>query len=259
MRLLVTGAAGLLGRELLRTADHDVVPAYHSQAVPGGVQLDIRRRDDVRAVMRDVRPDAIIHTAYRQDDWMTTADGAVNVALAAEGARLVFVSSDAVFGHRAAAYTEDEPPCPTTPYGAAKAAAETTIRTIRPDALVARTSLIVGSNGDSGEEQRVRRLAAGEPGTFFTENIRCPIHVSDLAAALLELLVTDADGIAHLSGPQALSRHELGCLIATRDGLDPNVLPSTQGTASVIQLDSSRTQRLLKTRLRPAAEFLLSR
>ena len=259
MRLLVTGAAGLLGRELLRTADHDVVPAYHSRLVPGGVQLDVRRKDHVRAVIRDVRPDAIIHTAYRQDDWATTADGAVNVALAADGARLVFVSSDVVFSHRATPYDEDEPPCPTTPYGAAKAAAETTIRALRPDALVARTSLIIGSDGDSGEEQRVRRLTAGEAGAFFTENIRCPIHVSDLASALLELLVTEAAGIAHLAGPQALSRHQLGCLIAARDGLDPKVLPSTEGTPSDIQLDIRRTQRLLKTRLRPAGEFLLSR
>ncbi|MFF0268016.1 SDR family oxidoreductase [Kribbella sp. NPDC004536] len=259
MRLLVTGAAGLLGRELLRTADHDVVPAYHSQPVPGGVQLDVRRKDQVRDVIRDVRPDAIIHTAYLQDDWATTADGAVNVALAASSARLVFVSSDAVFGTRATPYDEDEPPCPTTPYGAAKAAAETAVRALRPDALVARTSLIVGSHGDSGEEQRVRRLAAGEPGAFYTANVRCPVHVSDLASALLELLATGTDGIAHLSGPQALSRHQLGCLIATRDGIDPAALPSAAGAPSVIQLDSRRTQRLLKTRLRPASEFLLSR
>jgi dTDP-4-dehydrorhamnose reductase len=256
VRLLVTGAAGLLGRELLRTAKHDVVPAYHSQTVPGGVQFDVRHRDQVHAVIRDVRPDAIIHTAYRQDDWATTADGAVNVALAADGARLVFVSSDAVFGSRAVAFDEHEPPCPATPYGAAKAAAETTIRTIRPDAVIARTSIIVGSDGDSGEEQRVRRLAAGEPGTFFTGNIRRPVHVADLASALLELLTSDAEGIAHLAGPESLSRHQLGCLIAIRDGLDPDALPSTPGAPSNIQLDSRRTQAFLRTRLRAPSEFL---
>jgi dTDP-4-dehydrorhamnose reductase len=237
-------------------ADHDVVPAYHSQPVPGGVQLDIRRKDHVRDVIRTVQPDAIIHTAYKQDDWATTANGAVNVALAAAGARLVFVSSDAVFGDRTTAYHEGEPPCPSTPYGAAKAAAETATRALRPDALVARTSLIVGSDGDSGEEQRVRRLAAGEPGAFYTGNIRCPIHVNDLAYALLELLSLDVDGITHLSGPESLSRHELGRLIATRDGLDPDALPFEAGTPSDIRLDSRRTQQLLRTRLRPPSDFL---
>ncbi|TDW93209.1 dTDP-4-dehydrorhamnose reductase [Kribbella pratensis] len=259
MRLLVTGAAGLLGRELLRTADHEVVPAYHSQVVPGGVQFDVRRRDVVREVIRSVRPDGIIHTAYKRDDWAATADGAVNVALEADGARLVFVSSDAVFGPREAAYTEHELPCPITPYGAAKAAAETAILAIRPGAVIARTSIIVGSDGRSGEEQRVRRFAAGEPGVFYTGNIRCPVHVSDLASALLELLVSDVIGVTHVAGPQAISRFDLGRLIALRDGLDPQALPSAPGTPSNIRLDSRGTQDVLQTRLRPASEFLLSR
>src|SRR5207237_7538733 len=113
-----------------------------------------------------------------------------------------------------------------------------------PGAVIARTSLIVGSDGSSGEEQRVRRLTAGEPGAFYTGNIRCPIHVADLASALLELLVSDVAGIAHLAGPQAVSRLQLGRLIATRDGLDPDALPSAAGAPSDIQLDSRRTQAL---------------
>ncbi|TCC07422.1 SDR family oxidoreductase [Kribbella soli] len=257
MRLLVTGAAGLLGRELLRTAGHEMVPAYYSQVVPGGVQLDVRRRDAVHDVIRSVRPDGIIHTAYKQDDWAATADGAVNVALAAGGARLVFVSSDAVFGPRDAAYPEDEPPCPTTPYGAAKAAAETAIQALLPDAVITRTSIIVGSDGQSGEEQRVRRLAAGEPGAFYSGNIRCPVHVADLASALIELITSDITGITHVAGPQALSRLELGRKIAIRDGFDPDQLPSEPGEPSNIQLDCRRTQEQLKTRLRSADEFLL--
>ncbi|MFI5695142.1 sugar nucleotide-binding protein [Kribbella sp. NPDC051586] len=256
MRLLVTGATGLLGRELLRLSEHDVVPAYHSERVPGGVQLDVRRRDQVLDVIRSVRPDGIIHTAYRQDDWATTALGAVNVALAVEGARFVFVSTDAVFGPRKTAYREHEQPCPITPYGAAKAAAETAIHAIAPDAVVARTSLIIGSDGRSEEEQRVRRLAAGEPGAFYTGNIRCPIHVSDLASALLELLTSDVNGITHVAGPEALTRLELGRLIAIRDGLNPEALPSVPGEPSDVQLDSHRTQSILTTRIRAASEFL---
>lgn len=259
--MLVTGATGLLGRQLLRSAaeqaiEHDVVPAYHSERVPGGVQLDIRRRDQVRDVIRSVRPDGIIHTAYRQDDWATTALGAVNVALAAEDARLVFVSSDAVFGPRKTAYHEHERPCPITPYGAAKAAAETAINAIKPGTVIARTSIIVGSDGRSEEEQRVRRLAAGEPGAFYTGNIRCPVHVADLASALLELLTSDVIGITHIAGPEALSRLELGRLIAIRDGLNPEALPSIPGEPSDIQLDCHRTQSILKTRIRPPTEFL---
>ncbi len=256
MRLLITGATGLLGSELLRLADHDVIPAYHSQPVPGGVRLDVRRQDEVLDVIRTVRPDGIIHAAFKQDDWATTADGAANIAVAAGDARLVFVSSDVVFGGREAPYDEDEPPCPVTAYGAAKAAAETAVRAIAPSAVIARTSIIVGHDGRSSTERLVHGLAAGEPGAFFTGNIRCPVHVTDLAAALLELLASDITGVAHVAGPHALNRLELGRLVAVRDGLDPHTLPFTPGSPSDIRLDSRRTEQLLKTRLRPPTEFL---
>jgi len=207
-------------------------------------------------VIRTVRPDGIIHTAFNQDDWVTTADGAANIAVAARDARLVFVSTDAVFGGRDAPYDEDEPPCPLTPYGAAKAAAETAVRAIAPSAVIARTSIIVGHDGRSATERLVQEMAAGQPGSLFTGNIRCPVDVTDLASALLELLSSDVSGVAHVAGPHAMNRLDLGRLIAVRDGLDPHTLRFTPGEPSDIRLDSRRTEQLLKTRLRPPAEFL---
>lgn len=256
MRLLVTGAAGLLGSELLHLAEHEVIPTYHSQPVPGGVHLDILRPAELRDVIRTVRPDGIIHTAFNQWDWATTADGAANIAVAAQGARLVFVSSDVVFGGRATPYDEDEQPCPVTPYGAAKAAAETAVRAIDPSAVIARTSIIVGHDGRSSTERLVHGLAAGEPGALFTGNIRCPVHVTDLAAALLELLVSDVNGVIHVGGPRALNRLELGRMIAARDGLDPDALAFVPGSPSDVRLDSRRAEKLLKTRLRAPNEYL---
>jgi hypothetical protein len=134
------------------------------------------------------RPDVVINAAYRQSDWATTADGGMHVALAAAavGARLVHVSSDAVFSGTTASYDETHLPDPTTPYGAAKAAAETAIKGISPTAIVARTSLIIGDGGSQHEEY-VHALASGAvTGALFTDDVRCPVHVTDLAAALLE-------------------------------------------------------------------------
>ncbi|GAA1674530.1 sugar nucleotide-binding protein [Kribbella yunnanensis] len=256
MRLLVTGAAGLLGREVVQLADHDVVPTYHSTPVDGGVRLDVRDRAEVAAVIQRVRPDAIIHTAFKQDDWVTTADGPANLAVAARDIRLVFVSTDAVFGSGPDRYDEDAAPCPTNPYGAAKAAAETAIRAIHPNALIARTSLIVGSEGQSESERLTHALAGGAPGALFAENIRCPVHVTDLATALLELMPSERTGVVHVAGPEAVSRLELGRLIAIRDGLNPEALPAVPGAVSHIRLDSARTQQVLSTRLRPVSEFL---
>lgn len=253
MKLLVTGGAGLLGRELVRQADCEVVATYNSLPLPGGVKLDIRDLAAVEKAIGEIRPDLIIHTAYRHSDWTATADGAANVALAARGVRLVHVSSDAVFSGQGSPYDEDAVPDPITPYGAAKAAAETAVRAIDPQAVVARTSLIVG--GESSLDAFVHGLVAGEPGALFADNIRCPIHVTDLAAALLELAATSHAGIAHLVGSEALSRYELGQLIAKRDGLDPSRIPVGSGPSD-IRLSNVNTQRLLKTTLRGAREFL---
>ncbi|SCL29758.1 RmlD substrate binding domain-containing protein [Micromonospora inyonensis] len=133
--LLVVGASGHLGGELCRRAaatGERVVGTYHARepALPG-VQprrLDVRDREAVRALVSEVRPDAVVGTSYRYDDWAVTADGAAHVAVAAAavGARLVHVSSDSVHGGRYEPYGDDEPPSPIFAYGAAKAAAETT-------------------------------------------------------------------------------------------------------------------------------------
>lgn len=272
MDLLVVGGSGLLGREVARQArltGGRVVATYYRQAVPvAGVEwreLDIRRRDDVTALVDRIRPMVIISAAYRQGDWATTADGSMHVAAAgaAIGARLVQVSSDAVFSGTAGRYDVTCYPDPISPYGAAKAAAETAIKGLDPSAIIARTSLIVGDDGGSAQERLVHSLAADPTrGVLFTDDLRCPIHVTDLASALLELANSSYAGIQHVAGADAVSRYELGVLIARRDGIDDTALPTGRradtnipGPVSV-RLDCAETQSKLTTQLRGARTFL---
>ena len=126
-----------------------------------------------------------------------------------------------------------------------------------------RTSLIVG--GGSPHETAVHELAAGRrDGVLFSDEIRCPVHVGDLASALLELTAADSAGILNVAGPDALSRYELGCLIARRDGLDEARLPAGlqasggQARPLDVRLDCRATQAKLRTRLRGACEFLVA-
>ncbi len=271
MDLLVIGGSGLLGQEVTQQAQREgarVLATFHRRAgTIIGVEwrpLDIRNRGDVAALVRECRPATIINAAFQQTDWTTTADGAMHVAAAAAstGTRLVHVSSDAVFSGLAGRYDETCSPDPTTPYGAAKAAAETAVKGLDPDAIVARTSLIIGS-GDSQHEKYVHALAAGATaGALFADDIRCPVHVTDLASALLELAQSPYSGIHHVAGVDALSRHELGVHIARRDGLDDTKLPSGLRAQTgppgplEVRLDCIATQSRLKTRLRGAREFL---
>ena len=269
-RLLVTGATGSVGRVVLRRAAAalwDVTGTVF--AAPAGdatVRLDIRDPADVRRVLAATRPDVVIHAAAGRDrgDWAATADGAAHVAVAAaaRGVRLVHVSSDAIFSGRDVHYGEDARPDPTYPYGAAKAAAETAVRAVAPGAAVVRTSLVLG-DGNGQHERLTHDLVAGRArGALFTDEVRRPVHVEDLADALLELAAGDYAGVLNVAGADALSRYDLGVLVARRDGLDPAAIGRARaaevapGRPADVRLRIDRAQALLRTRLRGAREFL---
>lgn len=177
------------------------------------------------------------------------------------------VSSDAVFSGRATPFTEVDPPSPVYPYGAAKAAAELAVAELMPTAAIARTSLV---NSDcAGSELSVRErfildLVTGRvPGVLFTDDVRCPIAVTDLAAALVELATTDHVGIVHVAGPDAVSFHQLGVLVARRHGHDPARVPASTIAESGhsrpghVRLDSSLAGQILTTRLRGIQELFV--
>ena len=136
VRILIFGGHGYLGGEVARQAGRAGQEICATCFSRGGEdpavqwhRVDVRHQADVEAVVSAVQPDVVVNAAFQHDDWMTTADGAANVALAAvrHGARLVHLSSDAVFSGAAPLYDECAAPDPIKAYGAAKAAAETAI------------------------------------------------------------------------------------------------------------------------------------
>lgn len=267
-RLLVTGGSGSLGRRVFAraaAAGWEPVGTYvNAAAATASVRMDIRDPDDVRRVIALVAPEAIVHTASGRDrdDWPATADGAGHVAVAAAGIRLVHVSSDAIFSGREVHYDESALPDPVYRYGAAKAAAETAVRAIAPTAAVVRTSLILG-DGNGAHEHLTRDLIAGRArGALFTDEIRTPVHVDDLADALLELAGTDYAGVLNVAGADPVSRYDLGVLVARRESLDPARIPATSLAAlglnrpGDVRLVLDRARHVLTTRLRGAHEFL---
>jgi dTDP-4-dehydrorhamnose reductase len=268
--LLITGCSGYLGSELLRLAP-DATGTYLTAERPRAVQLDVRDGDAVERLMHELRPAAVIHTAYREsedDAAAVNVDGSHNVARAAAktGARLVHVSTDLVFdGALGRPYTEDDDPRPVMEYGRQKLAGERAVREAWPDTLVVRTSLIYGGEEPSRHERLVLDAADGRTSVnFFSDELRNPVQVSDLAAALLELAEAEIAGTLHVAGADAVSRYEFARLIAAAAGRDPDRL--TSGLAAEhpeprpldCRLDSSRARARVKVKLRGAHEVLLA-
>jgi dTDP-4-dehydrorhamnose reductase len=255
-RLLVTGGCGYLGREVVARAPAlgwDVRATWF-QRLPRGeaewVRADVRDPAAVAEAIHGV--DAVVHTAYVQGEgeWGTNDQGSDLVAGASDGRRLVHVSTDLVFRGDRGRYREDDRPDPVNSYGRSKAEAEALVAAAHPAATIVRTSLIYGG-AEPGPQERLAR----DGRRFFTDELRSPVQVGDLADALLELLALDVAGPLHLGGADDISRFDFAVLL----GADPELLEPVHTTAERapnVTLDSSCARALLTTPLRGVREVL---
>jgi dTDP-4-dehydrorhamnose reductase len=273
VRVLITGGGGLLGGELIRQAPADVEVHATRRASPvhGAESHAVELSDGaaVGALLRRVRPDLVIHTAYSasegERDIVRATAGVVGACLAS-GAALVYMSTDALLDGESSPFPESAEPAPVHDYGRWKARAELHVRERMPDAAVVRTSLIVRAEPpDRGSAWVLDSLRRGEPVRLFTDELRCPIAVEDIAAQLWEIARLPAErrgGVWHLAGPEALSRYAVGVLLALRAGLDARaIVPIPSASASAprprdLRLLTTRADHALRTRARPISAVL---
>jgi dTDP-4-dehydrorhamnose reductase len=273
MRLLITGASGYLGSQLVwrSIADGWDVAAWSREREPPGGEVwrfDIRDPESVERALLEWRPEVVIHTAYVQngsDAWSTNVYGSFNVATACAtaGARLIQLSTDHVFDGRRGNYSEADEPRPVIPYGVSKLAAERAVQRAHTETLIVRSALLYGGMPSSQHEQRALGAARGDvQARFFVDEIQSPISIEDAAAALLELATSALEGILHLGGPEPLTRLDLArAVVAARAGDPERLRSSTIADSGLLRprdcsLDSSRARALLQTRLRSVREVL---
>jgi len=287
-RMLVTGGSGYLGRWVVRLArtGWDVTATYltHPVGEPGAIwrRLDVRDEAAVAAMVAEVHPAVIVHTAAANpgDDAgfeATNVIGTRHVACAAgtRGARLIHISTDVLFDGERGNYVEEDPPTPITPYGRSKALAEKEVRASGVEAAIVRTSLIYGWRPEMDRHTRwiVDGLRAGRPVRLFTDELRCPVWVESLAAAVVELAGMDYTGVLHVAGAQVLSRYEFGVRLLRFHSLDPSptcpersqrVIPARSRESGLRRpldctLDYSCARSLLSTPLPGVDEVLKQR
>jgi dTDP-4-dehydrorhamnose reductase len=253
MRLLVTGAAGMLGHDVTTAAaraGHDVTPLSRRE-------LDVCDPAGVAAAVAVVRPDAIVNCAAWTDVDGAEADerratavngaGAANVAAAAGGAFVVQVSTDYVFdGEASEPYVESSHTRPLGAYGRSKLAGERAVAAAAPDShAIVRSSWLFGPHGGNFVATMLRLARERDALTVVDDQVGCPTFTGHLAGALVEIAELRLPGIRHVAGAGSCSWHDLAAATFAATGAE-------------VALTRGRTADLGRPAPRPAYSVLRS-
>ena len=284
MRILVTGASGLLGGRVaeLLAENHSVVAARHVVAPPPqleSIALDLRDAGSMQAAIEACRPDAIVHAGALADADTCEREPGLASRLNTDaprelarlsrslGLRFVSISTDLVFDGDSAWSDEAVEARPLLLYGRTKLDGERAILEELPEAVVFRVALVHGCGfgaRSTTSETVAWALARGAPPRLFTDQYRTSIDPESVASAIAAVLGGRGRGLLHLGGPERLSRLELGLRTARALGLDARqMVPSQQAEVALpvprpldASMDSSRASRELGWSARPVDEAL---
>jgi dTDP-4-dehydrorhamnose reductase len=232
-RLLITGASGFLGWNLCQYARgawdvHGV--AFRNNLDVQGVKTcraDLTRFDDTKRLLREVRPDVLIHAAASADlnycQLNRSESYKINVRAAAEIAslcadcavRFVFISTDIVFDGLKAPYKEEDPVSPINVYGEQKAEAERMVIERNPETIICRMPLMFGEAGPVAKsflQPMILAMREGRDLMLFTDEYRTPISGRNAAKGIF-LALLKTKGLLHLGGSERISRFDFGVLL----------------------------------------------
>ena len=232
MRVLVTGAGGQVGRELVSVfsnGGHEVAGFDHAT-------LDITDRDAVHAAVVEFHPDAVVHSAAwtavdacESDPDRAFAVNAMGTRFIVEAARLVgapvhYISTDYVFdGTKASPYVEWDQTNPQSVYGASKLAGE---RELDDNSSIIRTSWVCGFHGPNMVKTILRLSGEHDTLSFVNDQRGCPTFADDLAKMIARIVSDRRTGIFHVTNAGAVSWFEFAQEVLRASGQDPDrVLP----------------------------------
>lgn len=242
MKVLVVGARGMLGQDLvpmLQQAGHEVLSADRAEGA-GVLSLDITDLAQVRHLMADVRPDAVINSAaYTNVDaaetdedaaYRVNALGSWNLALACQALDipLMYVSTDYVFdGSLGRPYDEYDQPNPQSVYGKSKRAGEIHVERLCPKHYIVRTAWLYGHAGKNFVETILKAGSERPELRVVNDQWGCPTATVELADAMIVLLGTDRYGTYHVTGSGECTWMDFAAEILRQAGISTPVLPQT--------------------------------
>lgn len=243
MRLLVTGASGLLGWRVVNVAlkrGHEVFTIYNKHPIKAGiaVKLDITDSEGVKDVIRKLKPDVIIHTAAYTDvdgcesnkdlAWRVNAEATKHIAEASTNvnAHLIYVSTDYVFDGERGLYREDDKPNPINYYGYTKLMGEEFVKQYAKSWCIARTSVIYGWGGSklNFATWLIENLKQGKQVKVLTDQYVSPTLNTNLAQMLVEIAERRINGVLHTAGASRVSRYEFARKLAQTFNLNPDLI-----------------------------------
>src|SRR4051812_48341361 len=230
MRLLVTGAGGMLGHDLMSAAGDEAVGLTRAELAVTDAAAGER-------AMLEIRPDAVINcAAYTNADpagsgeataTLINGDGGGNGPAAAAPADAFGgqPSTDYVFdGEKREPYLESDPNGPRTAYGRSKLAGEWTVAEATPRHAIVRTAWLFGVHGKNFVDTMLR---LDGPLKVVDDQIGCPTYTGHLASALVELAEGRLTGVLHVAGAGECSWYEFAQEIFRKAERDVEVAPCT--------------------------------
>lgn len=247
MRILVSGASGLLGLNLALEAakQHTVLGTVNSHNLQTKtfevLQTDLLDPGAISWVLDQAKPDWVIHCAALANVDVCETDpdlarqlnaelpGILATYVARGGARLIHVSTDAVFDGRRGDYTEEDEPNPLSVYARTKLEGEYAVADAYPDAIIARVNIFGWSltGKRSLAEYFFNNLQAGRTVKGFTDVYFCPLLVNDLAKIFLDMLEWGLSGLFHVVSRECLSKYDFGVKLARQFDLDEGLITPT--------------------------------
>jgi dTDP-4-dehydrorhamnose reductase len=262
MRVLVTGASGLLGINIALEArqDHTVIGQVNTHSLRNApfevLTGDLLTEGRIERLLEEARPDWVIHCAALANLEACESEPALAaqintevprklaVRVARGGARLLYISTDAVFDGQRGDYSETDLPNPLSVYARTKLDGERAVMEADPNGIVARVNLFGWSltGKRSLAEWFINNLSAGKPVMGFTDVYFCPLLANHLAHILLDLLARELSGLFHVVSSQCSTKYEFGIALARQFSLDEKLI----SPASVEQsgLKAARSPRL---------------